>query len=555
MDILQAETGDDSSTTLVEEAVNDDESLNSGDNSESLNAEDDNDDDESLYSLSGDDDASTATSNSYAGSGDGRWVETNGGIKYTETPQAETPKAVEFSSANQICCALRDNTATASLYMGCDTTFEESGYEEMTSCFEANRSLETFQISGCGHNHDGRFRRVIQHLSPISSLTSLSLKGIVIDLPVARALRRCLGSPTSQLQNLTLDPKVTEADAAGSWSEIFQGLSQNDTVLTLKLNSDSHSTVVGRAGTAISSYIRSTSTLKELGITSRMGSATFAGLVDSLVRNQSVTSLKLTGLPKECGARLRRLLHEKRNIQELKLEPLEQDDVNQIARGLQGYQTLDHLDLKGRYGIEPKPDMALLVEAIEECKTQSTLILERLRGVNLLVPFLRSPNCALTELSLEACDLDDNIVAAVLSALEENRTVTTLKLKGDYHQHFGTAACQALISSLPGISCVESLSIMCFDGSCGALIPGVMESLKKNRSLVEVDIFGAHCMSFFNYDAKKTISFYCMKNKFLALLENAPAIDWPNILKSIPTENRKGRTVLFLATQRCLLPR
>jgi hypothetical protein len=145
--------------------------------------------------------------------------------------------------------------------------------------------------------------------------------------------------------------------------------------------------------------------------------------------------------------------------------------------------------------------------------------------------------------------MDDNIVAAVLAALERNRTVTTLKLKGGHNQHFGTAACQALISS------VESLSIMCFNRPCDVLIPRVMESLKKNRSLVEVDICGAHCMSFFSYDDKKTISFYCMKNRFLASLDNAPATDWPNILKSIPTENRKERTVLFLATQQYLLPR
>jgi hypothetical protein len=80
-----------------------------------------------------------------------------------------------------------------------------------------------------------------------------------------------------------------------------------------------------------------------------------------------------------------------------------------------------------------------------------------------------------------------------------------------------------------------------------------MKSLKKNRSLLEVDMFGQHIMSFFDSGAKKRISFYCMRNKFLALLENAPATEWPGILKSIPTKNRKGQTVLFLATQKCLL--
>jgi hypothetical protein len=40
---------------------------------------------------------------------------------------------------------------------------------------------------------------------------------------------------------------------------------------------------------------------------------------------------------------------------------------------------------------------------------------------------------------------------------------------------------------------------MCFDGPCDVMIPGVMKGFKKNRSLVEVDMFDQHIMSFFDY--------------------------------------------------------
>jgi Ran GTPase-activating protein (RanGAP) involved in mRNA processing and transport len=101
------------------------------------------------------------------------------------------------------------------------------------------------------------------------------------------------------------------------------------------------------------------------------------------------------------------------------------------------------------------------------------------------LPYLR-------RLSLSGCDIGDDGIAVLVSALERNNSLVELELQW---QSFSESHYVDLAKSLPEIKTLQRISFS-WRGGLAEAIPFLIEGLRKNKSLVQVDIVGCSPLVF-----------------------------------------------------------
>jgi hypothetical protein len=142
----------------------------------------------------------------------------------------------------------------------------------------------------------------------------------------------------------------------------------------------------------------------------------------------------------------------------------------------------------------------------------------------------------LIELRLGSCDIDDDGVVALVSALEQNTSLQILDLSRD---GFGKRGFMALAQSLPNIKGLQEIH---FSGYVGfqSTLPLLLEGFRKNTSLVEVNIAFAGCQ---NMEWSQELKFLGQRNRFAPLLKASDRPDaspqlgiWSRALAKFATE-------------------
>lgn len=114
-------------------------------------------------------------------------------------------------------------------------------------------------------------------------------------------------------------------------------------------------------------------------------------------------------------------------------------------------------------------------------------------GVSLLADALgRNALPFLRRISLAGCDVEDDGIAVLVSALERNNSLMDLELQW---QGFSDSRYLSLAASLPKIKTLQRLGVS-WRGGIASAMPSLIKGLRKNTSLVQVDIVGCSPLIF-----------------------------------------------------------
>jgi hypothetical protein len=114
-------------------------------------------------------------------------------------------------------------------------------------------------------------------------------------------------------------------------------------------------------------------------------------------------------------------------------------------------------------------------------------------GVSILADALgRNALPYLRRLSLAGCDVEDDGIAMLVSALERNNSLLDLELQW---QGFNDSHYLALATSFPKIKTLQRIGLS-WRGGIASAMPSLIKGLRKNTSLVQVDIVGCSPLIF-----------------------------------------------------------
>ncbi len=150
---------------------------------------------------------------------------------------------------------------------------------------------------------------------------------------------------------------------------------------------------------------------------------------------------------------------------------------------------------------------------------------------------------------LSSCNISDDGLVALMSALEENETLDDLDL---YKNTFSVQGYMSLASSLPNIKGLRQIDFSLFTTD-PSVMPALLEGFRQNTSLHEVNIAGGE----YGKDWSQELSLLLYRNKFSRLLQDSDTDDraslglWSRALSSVVTRP----DVLFhvLTSQACLI--
>jgi Ran GTPase-activating protein (RanGAP) involved in mRNA processing and transport len=227
-------------------------------------------------------------------------------------------------------------------------------------------------------------------------------------------------------------------------------------------------------------------------------------------------------------------------LQELNLPSCELDDqgLSILAVSLgQQKRSLENLNLAANQitcsGLRALVNNATVaLSAVTHLNLSSNYLLDE--GASFLAEALQLQTLpSLTHLCLFECDISDDGLMALLSALEENDTLYELDLGENV---FSVQGCMALASSLPNIKGLRSIGFP-WTTPDPSVMSALLEGFRKNTSLHFVNIVGGEQ----GKDWLPQVSFFLDRNKFSCLLRDSDTDDraslglWSRALGSVAT--------------------
>jgi Ran GTPase-activating protein (RanGAP) involved in mRNA processing and transport len=190
---------------------------------------------------------------------------------------------------------------------------------------------------------------------------------------------------------------------------------------------------------------------------------------------------------------------------------------------------------------------ALVGDNVEAVKTLTKLCLSGnpigSEGVTILADALgRNAMPNLKQLELDCCDIGDDGLVALVSALEQNDSLQILNLAGN---NVGERGLMALAESLPNIKGLQQIDLVA-NGSLQSTQLLLLEGFRKNTSLVEVNIDIDWCGCGNRYQPVgwlQELKFLGQRNRFTSLLKASHPPDtslqlgiWSRALAKVATE-------------------
>jgi Ran GTPase-activating protein (RanGAP) involved in mRNA processing and transport len=179
---------------------------------------------------------------------------------------------------------------------------------------------------------------------------------------------------------------------------------------------------------------------------------------------------------------------------------------------------------------------ALVDDNVEVVKTLINLRLTgnriRCEGATMLANALRDNAMpSLKQLQLYGCGIGDDGLVALVLALEQDTGLHILDLDGN---HFGERGFVALAESLPNMKGLQQIKMPVANMSFRSTLPLLLESFRKNTSLVEVE------SDYLHGEWPQELKFFGQRNRFTPLLKSS---DPPGV----PPQQRFGIWSLALA--------
>jgi Ran GTPase-activating protein (RanGAP) involved in mRNA processing and transport len=323
----------------------------------------------------------------------------------------------------------------------------------------------------------------------------------------------------------------------------------------------------------VKAMLRRNTVLQNLDLTANaLGSAGLAEIASALYRNTSIQVLHVSknGLDDLAAANtLRELLRRNKTITTLRMDNNAFGSnvvaVRCIAAGFRTNTTLQVLGLNNcelddqglsilaeslgqhkrslqslflcRNQITGTGLHALVSNATAALSTVTKLVLCNNslfdEGATFLAETLRLQTLpSLTCLQLGDCNISDDGLVALMSALEDNETLEELELE---ENTFSGRGYRALASSLPNIKGLRKISFS-WTRSYPSVMPAMLEGFRKNTSLHDVIL-----KDFENGKWLQELSFLLYRNKFSRLLQSSDTDDraslgiWSRALGSVAT--------------------
>jgi Ran GTPase-activating protein (RanGAP) involved in mRNA processing and transport len=417
----------------------------------------------------------------------------------------------------------------------------------ITSGFANNTTLRNLTFDGW---QEAELAAVLTALHCHPALQKIHFSGKFRNyLPSLSGLEVLLRSQDSKVKELILEQ--VDTDTTVGLHPVLQELGRNTTVTDLSIR---YSALTRENVQQVKFMLRQNTTLQFLDLkSSGLGSTGLAELSLGLYRNTSIKTLDLSrnGLDDiESAYVLHELLRHNKTITDICLA--ENDfgrnaaAARSILEGLRSNTALQQLDLSycglGDHGMSLLANAlairnasmlvlnlynnqitsvgvrVLVDDNVEAVKTLTKLCLThnpvRSEGATIMADALgRNAMPSLKQLDLCGCGIDDVGIVALVSALEQNTSLQSLKLT---RNQFGKRGFMALAESLPNIKELQEIRFMANAGFQSTL-PLLLEGFRKNTSLVEVAI--AQYAYYEPVEWKRELKFLGQRNRFIPLLK------------------------------------
>jgi Ran GTPase-activating protein (RanGAP) involved in mRNA processing and transport len=452
----------------------------------------------------------------------------------------------EFEKISIVLRALSRNTSVTKLIVNTDVlSFASMAFEELLTrtqtlhrmeivdnAYEEFDEVQTAAIaSGFANNTtlldlgfldwlDAEITPVLTALQHHPTLQKIHFEALCLDyLPSLSGLEALLRSQDSKVKELIIEKIDTRTVGL---HPVFRELRRNTIVTSLSI---CNSTLNRKKIQHLKFVLLQNTTLQSLDLSScALGSAGLARIALGLYHNTSIRILNLSrnGLKNfvsacvlgellRCGKTITNLCiggnafgsnaAAARSIFEgLRCNTaLQQLDLSNCGLGDEGISILANalanrnastleLDL-GFNDITSVGVGALVDDNVEAVKTLTKLCLTcndlDSEAAKILADALgRNAMPSLKHLRLDYCDIDDDGVVALFSALEQNASLQSLDFKNNF---FGERGCMALAESLPNIKGLQQVGFTA-NSFFQPTLPLLLEGFRKNTSLVDVDI-------------------------------------------------------------------
>jgi Leucine-rich repeat (LRR) protein len=440
----------------------------------------------------------------------------------------------------------------------------------ITSGFANNTTLRNLKFDGW---REAELAAVLTALHCHPALQKIHFSGKFRNyLPSLSGLEVLLRSRDSKVNELILEEVNTRTVGL---HPVLQELVRNTTVTKLTIR---NSELTREDVQQVKSMLRQNTSLQYLYLTSTaLGSTGLAEITPVLYRNTSIETLDLSsnGLDNiESANDLRELLRCNKNITSISLAKntfgrnaaatrsileglrsntaLQQLDLSYCGLGDQGISVLANalvtrnasileLDLRNNE-ITSLSVHALVEDNAEAVKTVTKLCLSgnliRSEGATILADALGlNAMPSLKQLDLCACDIEDDGIVALVSALEQNTSLQILIL--DYNT-FNQRGFVALAESLPNIKELQEIRFTA-NAAFQSTLPLLLEGFRKNISLVEVAI--PRYELYEPVEWSRELKFLGQRNRFTPLLKASDPEDaspqlgiWSRALAKVATE-------------------
>jgi hypothetical protein len=312
---------------------------------------------------------------------------------------------------------------------------------------------------------------VLQALTRRPTLTKLGLHSCPLGRDEARLLGMALCNIPS-LQSLVLKDRTLES---AGLAELAPALYQNTSIKVLDMSGN------------------------------RLSDMESAGILRDILRsNKTITTLDLSGnrFGQTIGAAdcIAEGLGSNSTLMETHLTycALGNGGVSALARNLVSRNTTLH-KLTLKYNFITSTGVGVLLETMEQ-RSQHITVLDlghnsiRNEGATLLARSLQNNTLSnLTRLSLIGCRIGDDGFMALVSALEQNKSLLHLDLS--YNLDVNERAFLALAESLPGIKMLQRIDL-CWCTGLASAMPLLLAGLHKNKSLFRFHVAGCTPFSF-----------------------------------------------------------
>jgi Ran GTPase-activating protein (RanGAP) involved in mRNA processing and transport len=450
-----------------------------------------------------------------------------------------------------------------------DEELDEVQIAAIASGFANNTTLRDLEFQGC---REVDIAPVLTALQDRPALRKIHLTGSAdMDLlPSLSGLEVLLRSQDSKVKELVIERMNTSTI---DLHPVIRELGRNTTVTNLAIRIS----VLSRENVQqLKSMLRQNTALESLDLASNaLGSANLAEIAPVLYRNTSIKSLDLTGNGLddiESSNVLRELIRRNKTITSLCIARngfgRNAAAVRSIADGMRSNTTVQQLDLQncklGDQGVSVLANAirnaslleldlhyneitsvgvrALVDDNVEAVNTLTKLCLTynsiKSEGVTILADaFGRNAMPSLKELDLRFCGIDNDGFAALVSALERDKSLQILNVSGN---HCGERGFMALAESLPHIKGLQQINFTANTGFQSNTLALLLEGFRNNTSLVKVAIDGGGAP----VDFLQEIKFLGHRNRFSPLLKacNPPGTSpplgiWSRALAKVATES------------------